>query len=341
MVFPRSLTLSLHANSVIGLIYRNLADATISLKIVDHPLESFAWCDFIFKGPNTWYFPPKAKLDETARGVKPNSPLPDYRIGKARLPNYQETFACIATLETGLNVSPADLKSTYALSLDNSIYVLTLLLADPFEAIGEYAVTRVVGNIGYPGMCLMIAPQNPKTRSLLNGYNLVAHEDYNYQQEDNFKSTTLHLSFTDWTSPLLLSNDRRTVDCAIQYVEAVVSVREAGEWVADLNPLAIDFKALRKLPSIKQCPHSEDSRDGIRPKARFISLDCCWELLDPPDDGIGVFRAHKNWAARLAAVSVLCQQGHASNIVLCGPSFCWKCSLTAFSYELHQKYWIS
>ena len=211
---------------------------------------------------------------------------------------------------------------------------------DPVEASGKHSVTRVVGNIGYPGVCLIVAPQSPKIRSLLDRYNIVAHEDYNFQKEDNFKSTTLHLSFTDWTAPLLQSQNRRTVDYAIQYIEAVISVREAGDWVADLNPLVIDFAVLQNTPPTR-CPHSEDRRNRNIASGGLMSMDCWEELLDPLEDGIGIFRAHKNWAARLAALSILCQQCYASNVLLCGPDFCSECFQAASSVnEAPQRFWI-
>jgi hypothetical protein len=47
--------------------------------------------------------------------------------------------------------------------------------------------------------------------------------------------------------------------------------------------------------------------------------------MDKPET-VGIFRAHDNWAARLAAVSVLSQQGHGHSICLFGPSgVCLKC----------------
>ena len=46
---------------------------------------------------------------EGARAAEPHSRLPDYRIGKIRRPpNRLETFACIASLETGFDITPAD-----------------------------------------------------------------------------------------------------------------------------------------------------------------------------------------------------------------------------------------
>ena len=49
ITFPRSLALALHVALAIGMIYQNLAGATISLKVVNRPLLSSAWCRYIFE----------------------------------------------------------------------------------------------------------------------------------------------------------------------------------------------------------------------------------------------------------------------------------------------------
>jgi hypothetical protein len=50
-------------------------------------------------------------------------------------------------------------------------------------------------------------------------------------------------------------------------------------------------------------------------------------LLEPPKE-IGVFRAHGNWVARLAATSILIQKNWGENILVLGDStqkYCWEC----------------
>jgi hypothetical protein len=58
----------------------------------------------------------------------------------------------------------------------------------------------------------------------------------------------------------------------------------------------------------------------------YTSIDSWEELLDEPGT-VGIFRAHGNWAARLAAVSILSRNeigGH--NFGVLGPEpFCLEC----------------
>lgn len=59
--------------------------------------------------------------------------------------------------------------------------------------------------------------------------------------------------------------------------------------------------------------------------ADVVSLDTWEELLDPPPC-VGVSRAKDNWAARLAAVSILIQQElHHVAIIVDGDRVCWRC----------------
>ena len=49
-----------------------------------------------------------------------------------------------------------------AMCSENSIFVAGSILSDPFEEIADYDVRRIVGNIGWPGICMLIAPKDPK-----------------------------------------------------------------------------------------------------------------------------------------------------------------------------------
>lgn len=161
-----------------------------------------------------------------------------------------------------------------------------------------------------------------KIRPLGNEYNLVEHAAYDGKREDNFKGTSLHLSFTDWTLPLEVKGvEGRTIDQEACIVESVISVLDSGKWVADLDILCIDFEALMKLRVSHQCPAHPNGRADYD----YTSLDSWEELLDVPTN-VGFFRAHGNWAARLAAVSILCQKGQGHSIGLLGPEkFCLEC----------------
>jgi hypothetical protein len=131
-----------------------------------------------------------------------------------------------------------------------------------------------------------------------------------------------------WKLPLD-TGSRGTVDRDVYYVESVVSVHDGGEWVADIDVLQFG----RKLYRLEcQCVDQEQQALQSRSMAtRFTSLDKWEELLDAPQ-GIGIFRAHGNWAARLAAASMLAKKSGESNevsgtAVVVGPSVpCLRCA---------------
>ena len=217
-------------------------------------------------------------------------------------------------------LNPKDLDDTLAVCSEDSIYVTSVLLSDPAETVAPNSIRRLVGNIGRSGVCMLVAPMNPKIRRQKYDYSIVTHAPFDLKREDNFRDTTLHLSFTDWTLPIE-TGDSRTIDQEVYLVEAVVSVRDRGEWVADLDILGIDFTELTRLGTDTECPgiHEEEG------DCDYTSLDSWDELLEPPVS-VGIFRAHGNWVARLAAVSILSQKGQGHSIgIFDHRKFCLKC----------------
>lgn len=233
-----------------------------------------------------------------------------------------ETFACLAYFETGtVNVNPADLKLALAMCCDDSIYVADIALSDPLAKVPDWRIRRIVGNIGHAGISMLIAPRDVQIRELTDDFNIVTHAIYDLEREDNFKDTSLHLSFTDWKRPLITGNNG-AIDSEVFLVESVISVLERGNWVADLDILAIDFEKISNLKMSRSCPGHDEDGDLI---FDYTSIDCWEELLDPPPS-VGIFRAHGNWAARLAAVSIMWQKGLGAGVGVYGPEkFCLKC----------------
>lgn len=281
-------------------VYYQLDGASISFKVVDSPLDEAPWLPTQIPGDN------RKRIIE---GEVFPSNLP------ATLPKLN-TLSCIAHFESGtLIMQPEEFEQTLAIASGNSIFVIGVLMSDPFDLVPEDTVKRIIGNIGRTGICLLVAPFEPQIRSLGEQWNLVNHAAYDKKREDNFKSTSLHLSFTDWTLPLeVKGSGARAIDQEANLVEAVISVLDAGKWVADLDILCIDFNALTRLEMSHECPgHSDGPSDYD-----FTSLDTWEELLDPPKS-VGFFRAHGNWAARLAAVSILAQKDQGHSVGLFGP----------------------
>ena len=143
-------------------------------------------------------------------------------------------------------------------------------------------------------------------------------------QEDYFNKTTLHLSFTEWTSPLWVGEAVGQRDTQAIHMEAVVSVRDSGKWLADVDIMsALKHADVQLLPSQEgKCTHSTPQA----PDRGILSLETWDQIFDCPD-GILVTKSHGNWVARLALVSVLAQHCTllAKKIIICPEKVCWKC----------------
>ena len=296
----QALTISTH-------VYFQLDGATISLKVLEAPLNEALWL-------------PEVSISYLTRQDLERSSI----------------LACIVHFESGVVIlKPDELEDTLAIASGNSIFVLDAIISDPFETLATNSVKRIIGNIGRNGICMMVAPFEPRVRPLGSRYDLVEHAVYDGKRENNFKGTSLHLSFTDWTLPLEVKGaEGRTIDQEAYLVESVISVLDSGKWVADLDIFRIDFEALTRLRQSHQCPGHPNRRADYD----YTSLDSWEELLDGPMS-VGIFRAHGNWAARLAAVSILSQKDEAHAVGILGPdAFCLDCLGSDLDYGGLKKY---
>ena len=324
---PQLCVRSLHAIAMARVVYDSLKGSTISLKVVTSqcPIAEAHWVPSSYEAE---------QLEETVstedvpatNSLGPGPLIPLLRSPVPRMPSRQQTFACLAYFECGQDtLDPDSLDQALALSIDNSIYVASVLLSDPYVIVPGYRLERLTGNIGRSGLSILIAPQAPQIRELSDCYNLVEHKTYDLRRENNFKATSLHLHFTEWALPLE-DTVSRTIDQDVFYVESVISVRDRGEWVADLDILSIDFPNLVRIKHdpCKIPSHRRSSYD-------YRCLDSWEELLDPPES-MTVFRARGNWAARLAAVSLLTQMEKAHCTAVFGPDdFCLNCLEQTYS----------
>lgn len=302
---------SLHAFDLASKVYRNLDGATISLKLISRPLHKSTWLPqpLVYSGSNR-------DMHSITDNGRTASLVPATPISLSR----QQSFACIAGFESGsIHLDPQELDYALAMCSENSIFVAAVALSDPFDHAAPDNIKRLVGNIGRPGICFLVAPQDPRIRDLSDQYNVVTHAPYDCKRENNFKGTSLHLSFTNWAFPLEASGVR-TIDQDVLVVESVISVLDRGKWVADLDILSIDHEGLIRMNIKCKCESSQEQSEYD-----YTSIDSWEELLDKPE-AVGIFRAHGNWAARLAAVSVLSQQGQGHSIAVFGPTrICLKC----------------
>lgn len=260
---------------VVTNIYNRLDGATISSSIVERGLHDVKWA-----GPNRHSFITRSMV-----------------------------FSWIAMMETGkISLDAQRLEHVIALSSGNSLFVSTRLLTDPYEDVPESSVTRIVGNVGLPGLNLLIPPAAPPlARSLSTSFRAVTYAPFNGQREDHFKGTTLHLSFTSQKFPLDYGVTG-IVDHQVFFVESVISIHDSGQWVADLDTLkafSIGSEHRLRIPRRQQqktCTHPEGMLSSILDG--ITSIDTWEEALDT-SPGVNIIRAHRNWPARLAASVML------------------------------------
>lgn len=231
-----------------------------------------------------------------------------------------QVFACIAMFDSGTcNLDPDSLREAFSMSSGNSIYVAAPLLCDPYEIPRQCEVRRVIGNVGRPGITMLVPPAEPKTRTLNNeNWTLINHSPFEGKLEDCFQQTTIHLGFTQYDMPL---NDglqgHHIIDRTASLVETLVSVHDRGQWIADPDVLAAlgqkRGRDMRLHSSACTCREAKDVQKAHKrkynhsyedvfgnSKVPLVSLDNWEEFLDAPSDGVLVVRAHQNWLARLA-----------------------------------------
>ncbi|KXX80992.1 hypothetical protein MMYC01_205170 [Madurella mycetomatis] len=201
------------------------------------------------------------------------------------MPTRKHIFSYIAMLETGVvNLQPGDLENVLGLSVENSLFVLLQFLTDPSSRVSPIAVTRIVSNVGRPGVSLLMPPPaRPLMRPLSTSYHAVSYEPFNGKWEDNFAGTSLHLSFTKNEFPIDygVSGIR---DHQVFLVEIVITVHNSGEWVADVDLLgtfvddAFTNMLTLRTPTGRVCKHSDALVAEVQ--QNVTSIDTWEEVLD-------------------------------------------------------------
>jgi len=221
-----------------------------------------------------------------------------------------------------LSEDPKIFKNVLAISTADSIYVSKRILKDPLEGARNdcVGVARIVGNIGRPGFALLIPPEKPMVREETLEWRVINHERFNCRPTNSFGSTSLHLSFTGYETPVhVRAHGTRHYEAFI--LESRLSIREGSEWVADVDALAaLEGNRVFVLPARNECtihnPQQCESSDCI------VSIDSWDEYLDAPEH-FGTVKAHGNWVARLAAACLGPQISR--SIAILPPEVCWTC----------------
>ena len=278
---PPSFIKSLLAISFANQLYNGMTAASIPLRLVEQPIHECRW------------IPHETRM----QGHVPKQP------------SQAQAIACILTFESGgVRSFPEQLESVMAISSRNSMFIAGALLSDPAKVVKGPDIRRVIGNVGKPGITLLVSPQNLLVKPPSRDFRLITHADYDYKRLDSFSGTSLHLSFTKWLFPLS-RGEYGLIDQDIFLAEAVVSVRDSGRWIADID--VVGAQPENYVWNIAcQCNNRNESFSKA-----YISIDTWEELLDPPL-AVGIFRANGNWAARLAAICILKQKKADSRVFL-------------------------
>jgi hypothetical protein len=310
-------------------VYNLLPNTTIAIEAIQKPVCSRQWARD-FSNIKTRDSDPRPSVG--LHGTQPIrsinlAPLTtiNSRIKRPKELSRVAAFSCLALFESGhCDVNLDLLKDVMALSSGDSIYVAAPLLCDPYEVRKPYELLRVVGNIGRPGITMLVPPANPLVRQVgPECWNIVTYAEFDGKQEDSFQGTTMHLSFTEYNQPINIGV-HGAQDAEVFVLESVLSVHDHGRWVADLDLLhALESFELARAEPAKACTHSA----GQLPSIRIIAIDSWEEFLDATGS-VSVARARGNWVARLSltAIGVGNQCAYKEGgVVVCPEKFCWKC----------------
>ncbi|KAK0702215.1 hypothetical protein B0H67DRAFT_650272 [Lasiosphaeris hirsuta] len=269
--------------SILSLAYQvfgRMPDVTLDIRLLDQPIVETKWAKHVLKNGG-WH--------------------------------RESALACMAYFETGnQDVAPEQLKDVFAMSVGDSIYIPEQLLNDPWEVSSLHTFRRILGNLGRPGVTMLIPPLAPMIRTLdPSSWRVIQNAPFDHADEDHFKTTSLHLTFTEYCRPLDLNRSQQ--DVQVELLESYISIHEAGKWVADVDILgALTSARVRRLPA-EQLSFAHHHSSCVREKGSadhalqdIISLDNWDAVLDLPND-VSIVRARGNAMARLAVAAVLIQ----------------------------------
>ncbi|WQF89925.1 hypothetical protein CDEST_14939 [Colletotrichum destructivum] len=212
-------------------------------------------------------------------------------------------------------------------SYGDSIYVPESLIRDPFEASDDQAIVRVLGNIGLPGFVMFSSVMEPMVSEVgESSWKVINRNLFNGRPENAFGSTSMHLSLTNWERSIEEPMSAGLQDAQHIMMESVISIREAGRWVGDVDVVsALRDECVEKFRPQPPCDHDKDGSYATH----LTSIES-WDELRNCNAGNVVIRAHGNWVARLACIAFLSQGIQRGDflfrrIIVCPPQVCWKC----------------
>jgi hypothetical protein len=233
----------------------------------------------------------------------------------------KQSFACLAWFESGeFDIPVAQMNAVMALVNGDSIYVASGLLMDPSMDSRRAPIQRVFGSLGRSEMCLLAPPADPRLADpALSSWEQINHIDFDGQFQDNFRSTSLHLTFTESEDAVYLGN-RGLRDCQAVFLEALVFIDDRGRNIGDLDILSMFNNPTFSV--MQPCVHSKEKREDFSGALKLTAVDCWEEFLDPPE-GATIFRASGNWQARLGASAAATKKGR--EVLVLPSQACLRC----------------
>ena len=268
-------------------------------------------------------------------------------------PTLPTIFSAILLLGSNFDVRPMLLMNLMAISCGNSLYIDSALLQDPGHLSNAPEVWHVVGNVGRPGVALLVPPVTPRAIPRdIGDWSVIREEDWDGRQRNSFASSSLHLSFTGALQDVDTGYDGGH-DKEVYKLESIVSLYAEQRWIADLD-IGTLFRLYRPpyprnyhwsgkgtenemisiISSLKgsmtgvsqrrSCSeHENECARATLGTMSFVALENWPEFLEFPSRR-SVFLAYGNWQARLAAVLIAISQ-QAKVLVIDGDSPCWTC----------------
>ncbi|KAK6359379.1 hypothetical protein TWF696_000539 [Orbilia brochopaga] len=347
----------------IATLYKSLPWATVSVNVLRIPFLTTQWLlDFrpdvvsLFRYDIEPYQKVFNSRDETA--IK----LPKLIGAVLRpLPMAREhAFACICIMESGkpeFNMPLSQLSHVMAISAGDSIYVYSPLVSDPYDRSKKHEIVRIVGNVGKPQICLLIAPADLRRRKgYIDSWNVINHFEFDGVMRDCFSGTSLHLEFTGWEQPVdIMSYGAR--DSELLYVESVISVLDQGDWIADIDILGTSDDQREYLECVHHAANGCCDGDGecradvdddgehegvetavavAESRAGLLTTVQNWpEFFERPNGSI-IFLSQGNWQARLAAASMV-EATKKARVVVCSKKMCKLCVLDYHKQSLRKR----
>ncbi|KAL6815193.1 hypothetical protein J3E69DRAFT_359013 [Trichoderma sp. SZMC 28015] len=319
-------------------MYGRLPDATVDPTIISK----------ISLADASWIFPRGRESPPSSEPARPKSPLrkslrrrgffepkskqrkkPAPTLSKSPVPalSRPEAFACITMFECGQLLDVAHFREVFAITSNDAIFVATPLLADPHDVPIETEIKRVLGNIGKPGVSLLVPPPEPRIREInTDEWNLLNHNSFSGEVENSFQKTSMHLSLTQYQQGLLnQTKNEHHIDSNTVLHEALVQIFDSSKWVGDLDVLSTLNSSLISRVHCNCSGDTHSSLNTLQQSFRMITVDNWEELMIPPlDPAISVVRTAGNWIGRLAAVGISIRMGRLT--VVLPSKRCWQCT---------------